>query len=131
MNAFSVGKCYNFGKMIPEEYDGSWDDLMISDHWTDFNEKHQMTDAQINYIKRGFMHLPMHPEQSEGNLFPFGNHKGKPFEQVPDKYWDWVEKQEWLHKWPSVKLHALKRIESKKDSVLSKEDVASILQKID
>ena len=129
MNTFSVGKCYNFGKMIPGEYNKPWVSFALEDKWIDFVERHQLTEIQISYIKKGFLGLPM-IDAVEGNLFPFGSHKGKTFEHVPEKYWDWLSKQEWLDKWPSVKSHCLKRDKEKKESVLSADEVASILQKI-
>lgn len=130
MNTFSIGKCYNFGKMIPGEFDGSWEDLTNEVQWIEFSDRRQLTDSQITYIKKGFMGLPMIDETPEGNLFPFGNHKGKHFDQVPQNYWDWIEKQEWLDKWPAVKAYSDQRKKQKKELTLSTEEISSILQKI-
>jgi hypothetical protein len=33
---------------------------------------------------------------------PFGAHKGKPMEDVPASYLDWLMGQDWIDKWPQV-----------------------------
>lgn len=130
MNSFSIGKCWSFGRMIPDEFSGTWEELLVHPEWQPFVERHELREIQIAYIERGMKGMPFQDPQKEGDLFPFGQHKNKTFAQVPDKYWDWLEKQSWLEKWPSVALHVKERLKEKQQSQLSKEDIASILSLI-
>lgn len=34
--------------------------------------------------------------------FPFGKHAGERFADVPDSYYKWLAKQDWIDKWPDV-----------------------------
>lgn len=38
----------------------------------------------------------------DGDAFPFGKHKGKPFIEVPKGYLEWVMRQPWCDQWPGV-----------------------------
>lgn len=39
----------------------------------------------------------------DSDPFPFGKHKGRPMEEVPASYLDWLRDQPWLGDWPAVK----------------------------
>ena len=34
--------------------------------------------------------------------FPFGKHKDEPYGKVPDSYFRWLSKQDWIEHWPEV-----------------------------
>lgn len=34
--------------------------------------------------------------------FPFGKHEGERFEDIPDSYFQWLARQDWIDKWPHV-----------------------------
>lgn len=40
---------------------------------------------------------------ADSDPFPFGKHKGVPYEKVPASYLDWLSDQPWLTEWPAVK----------------------------
>jgi uncharacterized protein (DUF3820 family) len=45
----------------------------------------------------------MHRKQlNDVDLFPFGEHKGKPMMSVPASYLDWLRCQPWLKQWPAI-----------------------------
>lgn len=39
------------------------------------------------------------------DLFPFGKHKGKTYESMPDSYFMWLIEQAWIGDWPQVKAY--------------------------
>ena len=39
---------------------------------------------------------------SDQDSMPFGKYKGKPMEDVPASYLDWLRDQPWLPRWPDV-----------------------------
>lgn len=41
-------------------------------------------------------------ELTDQDPMPFGAHKGKPMEEVPASYLDWLRGQDWLSQWPAV-----------------------------
>lgn len=42
---------------------------------------------------------------------PFGKHRGKPMEDVPSKYLDWIIGEDWIEKWPDVKEYIMTNID--------------------
>jgi hypothetical protein len=42
---------------------------------------------------------------TDGDLMPFGAHKGKKMEDVPAHYLDWCSGQAWIDSWPQVKAY--------------------------
>lgn len=39
---------------------------------------------------------------TDNDPFPFGAHKGKPMQEVPATYLDWLIDQPWIGRWPAV-----------------------------
>jgi uncharacterized protein (DUF3820 family) len=39
----------------------------------------------------------------EGTTIPFGQHKGKPLDEVPVRYLDWLIGQDWMDGKPTLK----------------------------
>ena len=39
---------------------------------------------------------------ADDDLFPFGEHKGESYGDVPDNYYGWLAKQDWIDRWPPV-----------------------------
>jgi len=131
MNRFTIGNCWNFGRMIPDEFKGTWDELMVHPEWQPFVDRHQLTQIQVAYIERGMKGMPFKEEVPQGELFPFSQHKGKPFHEVPEGFWNWLEKQDWIAKWPTVELEVKRRLKDKADKSLSKDDIKSLLHTIE
>lgn len=46
------------------------------------------------------------PPLEDDDLMPFGKHKDKPMDEVPDSYLEWFLEQDWCDRWPSVKSYA-------------------------
>lgn len=138
-NAFSYGKCWNFGKMVRSEVTGTWKEMWANPHWIEFRGKHMLTDAQIYYIKRGFMGKPMedtsvadqpnnpNKDPLDDEIFPFGTHKGKKFAELPNRYITWLIEQEWIEKWPMVHLYAKRRSDLIKENTPTKEEIKQLL----
>lgn len=136
-NTFSYGKCWNFGKLIPTEFKGTWKELISSHEWIEFKTRRGLTDNQIYYIKRGFNGKPFEDdtERSKENsdilddeLFPFGAHKGKKFAEIPDRYYSWLLEQSWLDKWPTVAVYAKRRQEKINDNKASAEEIEEFMK---
>jgi len=134
MNAFSYSKCWNFGKLIKEEYQCKWTEIEKMSGWIEFKAKHGLTDNQLFYIRRGFMGRPFQddsePTQNplDDEICPMGAFKGKRFREITPKYLLWLYSQEWLDKWPNLSLY-VKRWKSEQEATqLSKEEIKQALK---
>jgi len=132
-NAFSYGKCWNFGKLAKAEYKMPWKNLIQLDTWKSFVKEYALSDNQLFYIKRGYLGRPFtddepkaHPLENE--IFPFGVHKGKQFKQLSIKYLRWLSDQDWLEKWPTVALYVKQRIEIEENKKLPADEIRNILK---
>lgn len=104
----------------------SWDDLLKEEELILLIGKHSLNAHQVNCIKTGFnggSHLDIN--ECAGK-FPFGVHKGKRFEDVPERYIVWCSKQTWLDKWPTVKNYIAKFF-NERDGGMSKEEMIQFL----
>jgi Putative quorum-sensing-regulated virulence factor len=129
MNTFSDKKCYNFGALIPSQWEGTWDDMMDDGEWITFKSKHKLTTTQIEIIKRGFHGGPFRVEADSGDdIMPFGTHKGKPLKNLPDKYIVWLSEQSWLGKWAGLCYYVRTRAKELEESKLSKEEIKELLK---
>jgi len=137
MNNYTDYKVFIFGQWIKDghneimPYMGSWSELLKSQDFSDFRKKHEITDKQLAIIKRGFHGWPLEaPETDQIVPFPFGLHKGKPFDEVPNEYYAFILGQDWIGKWPEVQRYAEQVVKEMNVNAASKEDIKTILSKI-
>lgn len=132
MNAFSYGKCWNFGKMLKDHVkDSTWENTTSTDDWKEFVAKHSLTEQQLFYVKRGFDGLAFEESQSttlDDEIFPFGAFKGKHFRELSPKYLLWLSLQEWLEKWPTVALYVKQWKQEQEKNTMSKDEIREALQ---
>ena len=133
MNAFSYGKCWNFGKMLREKVgvNATWDETVSTKEWSEFVAHHSITEHQLFYIKRGFDGLAFEESQSttlDDEIFPFGAFKGKRFRELSPKYLLWLSLQDWLEKWPTVALYVKQWKQEQEKNTMSKEEIREALK---
>jgi len=137
MNVYTDRTVYVLGKRIKNgykqvaPYTGSWSELLKSEDFSEFRKKHEITDKQLALTKRGFHGWPIEaPETDKIVPFPFGLHKDKPFDEVPNEYYAFLLSQDWIGKWPEVKRYAEQVVKDMNKNAASKEDIKTILSKI-
>lgn len=139
MNHYTDYKVWIFGAWIRaghEEhspFNGTWIDLLKFPEFIEFRKKHEITDRQIQIIKKGFHGWPIEeekPHQEAEPLMPFGKHKDKPLSEIEDSYYLFLLKQDWISKWVQVKLYAEQVRDRLQENGASKEEIYNYLQKI-
>ena len=138
MNAYTDYKVYIFGQWIKDghneimPYMGSWSELLKLEEFTEFRKKHEITDKQLAIVKRGFHGWPMEaPEVDQEVPFPFGLHKGKPYDEVPNEYYAFLLDQSWIGKWPEVKRYGEQVLKDMNKNAASIDEIKNILHTIE
>jgi hypothetical protein len=119
-------KLWYFGRSIkrkrPDLKNHNWEDLLQEKELILFIHTRSLTGHQINCIKTGFNEEPFENINEYPGKFPFGVHKGKRFEDVPERYIVWCSEQDWIEKWPTVKNYISKFLQER-DGGMTKEEI--------
>lgn len=125
------GKAFGFGRMIPEHFKGSWEELIRTPDWKKLVESRKFTQETVWYIQQGFEQANKpQGDPLDDQIFPFGDFKGKKFSQLPEKYLIWLSRKDWLEKWPTVATYVNRYMDKLKEGQASPEEIKSILQPI-
>lgn len=50
---------------------------------------------------------PLVTVYTDDSTYPFGNHMGKKFSDIPDDYFLWAIDQRWIKEWPAIERYIL------------------------
>lgn len=123
-------KLWYFGRLIKNKHAKysklKWAELLEEEELILFIHTHSLSAHQIKCIKLGFENRPITSLDEQPGKFPFGVHKGKRFEDLPERYIVWCSKQPWIDKWPTVKDY-IARFFKDRDGGMTKEEMIAFL----
>lgn len=136
----SMGKIYNTGKIFFKNFAPmTWTGVTLLEDFDIWVDKHKLNDNHLQCMRDGYEGRPFidhskPKDMTPAGLMPFGVHKGKTFESIPTAYFVWLNKQDWIEKWPAIEAYGKYRIsEENKDSLpvdVCKEMIGSLLEEI-
>lgn len=122
-------KLWYFGRSMrkhPVYKNYFWEDIINDDEFLKIEARLKLNAYQVKCIEIGFSGKSIDDINGHAGKFPFGVHKDKRFEDVPERYIVWCSKQNWLDKWPTVKDYVNKFMRER-DGGLSVEEMKTIL----
>lgn len=125
MKKYSLSQWHWFGQKCSEHFK-TWESLLESTYFQEFKNRKEISDYEMEFIESGFKGNPYQAIHREF-MFPFGKHKGRKLEDIPDKALQWYLEQDWIEKWGNLSLVIQEYLKEKSIDKPTKDDIKSIL----